>query len=192
MLESLDTLDRLLLPYITAWHSPWLDSLMVGVTRAGSKGTIWLLLAAWAWRRPLNRAAAWRVLLTVGLCYALVGLLVKPVTARLRPAGAVSQAERVLPEIPQSSAFPSDRATAAFGAAVAVSRIWPHLAAVWWTVAIAIGYSLVYIGHHYPTDVLAGTALGVAIALWVLGGRHPATDMATLPQPLPAGLDVKP
>ena len=41
---------------------------------------------------------------------------------------------------------------------------WP----LWWTMAAAIGYSRVYLGDHYPLDVMAGGAIGAALAWLVM------------------------
>jgi membrane-associated phospholipid phosphatase len=62
----------------------------------------------------------------------------------------------------------------------------------WWIVALLIGYSRIYLAHHYPLDVGGGALLGIAVAFWVLGGRHGATDGSTLPNPLPHGVVLRP
>jgi undecaprenyl-diphosphatase len=94
--------------------------------------------------------------------------------------------------MPRSYSFPSGHAASTFGAAVSVSRMWPQTRALWWALAVLIGYSRIYLGHHYPLDVIGGALLGVAIAFWVLGGRHRATYANTLPHPLPRGVVLKP
>jgi undecaprenyl-diphosphatase len=141
---------------------------------------------------PRHRAAGWRVLLTVMLAYATVDGVLKPLVGRPRPGIHATAPARELPPMPHTSSFPSGHATATFGAAVAVSRMWPATRALWWLLAMLIGYSRVYLLHHYPLDVVGGALAGIALAFWVLGGRHPATDARTLPAPLPAGVFVRP
>lgn len=192
MLDALDALDRTLLPLLAAGHTPWLDAVMAAIAFFGNKALIWLLLAGVAALRPVARAAAWRVLLTVVLCYLVAGAVLKPLVARPSPPIATTAAARGLPAIPTSCSFPSDRATAAAGAAIALSRIWPAAAPVWGALALLVGASVVSVGHHCPTDVLGGFILGVLLAWWVLGGRHPATSSASLPRPLPDGLVIRP
>ena len=162
------------------------------MSAGGGAGLIWLVLglASFAW--PTHRAAAWRVMLTVALAYALVDGVIKPLVARERPSILATAPPRDLPPLPRSFSFPSGHATSTFGAAVAVSRMWPRLRAVWWIIALLIGYSRIYLGHHYPLDVVGGAVLGIAAALWVLGGRHRATYASTLPEPFPPGLVVRP
>ncbi len=79
-----------------------------------------------------------------------------------------------------------------FGGAIAVSRMWPRARVLWWTAALLVGYSRIYLGHHYPLDVVGGALVGTAVAFWVLGGRHPATYANTLPHPWPPGVVVRP
>ena len=173
-----NAIDVALMNWLRAWDAPWLDAVMTWISASGGAGTVWLLLGGFAFTRPRDRAAAWRVMLTVLLCYAVVDGLVKPLVGRSRPSVNVLAPKRELPPMPASKSFPSGHATSTFAAAVAVSRMWPRTRLVWWTLAVLIGYSRIYLGHHYPFDVLGGAVIGIAIALWVLGGRHPATYAA--------------
>ena len=165
---------------------------MIWLSAGGGAGTVWLALGLAAFTMPKHRAAAWRVFLTVALAYALVDGVLKPLLARERPSIVATTPPRDLPPLPRSSSFPSGHAASTFGAAMAVSRMWPSIRALWWTVALLIGYSRIYLAHHYPLDVVGGALLGIAIAFWVLGGRNAATYASTLPNPLPAGVVVRP
>ena len=191
-MQTLQSIDLALLRWLTPWHTPTLDSVMSWISSAGGAGTVWLLLGMVAFISPRHRAAAWRVFLTIALAYAVVDAVIKPLAARERPSIRAYAPPRDLPPLPRSFSFPSGHAASTFGAAVAVSRMWPQTRLVWWSLAIVIGYSRMYLGHHYPLDVLGGALFGIALALWVLGGRHPATYANTLPKPLPAGVVVRP
>jgi undecaprenyl-diphosphatase len=95
----------------------------------------------------------------------LLANTLKTVFDRPRPFEVVPQPEPLITGTVASS-FPSGHAaTSAAGAvilSVLVGRgIWPWLAAL----ALLIGFSRVYVGVHYPGDVLAGAALGAAVAL---------------------------
>lgn len=192
MMDVLARVDLALLQALTPWHSAQLDRAMIWISASGGAGAVWLVLTGAAMVVPRHRAAAWRVLLTIGLCYLVVDGVAKPIIARERPAVAATDPPRDLPPLPRSFSFPSGHAASTFGAALAVSRMWPAARALWWSIALLIGYSRVYLGHHYPLDVAGGALLGVAIAWWVLGGRHPATDARTLPSRLPRGVVVRP
>jgi undecaprenyl-diphosphatase len=174
-MEALQSIDLALLRWLTPWHAPWLDRLMIWISSAGGAAMIWLLLSAVAFAVPRYRAAAWRVFLTIALAYLTVDGVLKPLVARQRPSIAADAPARQLPPLPRSFSFPSGHTASTFGAAVAVSRMWPQTRVLWWTLAVLIGYSRIYLGHHYPLDVLSGALLGIALAFWVLGGGHPAT-----------------
>jgi undecaprenyl-diphosphatase len=191
-MQTLQALDLTLFQWARAWHSPAADAAMSWISAGGGAGTVWLVLGLVGLALGRSRAAAWRVFLTVALSYAMVDGVVKPLVGRPRPAVHATDPPRALPPLPRTSSFPSGHATSTFGAAVSVSRMWPQTRVVWWALAVLIGYSRVYLGHHYPLDVVGGALLGVAIALWVLGGRHRATYASTLPKPLPAGVVVRP
>jgi undecaprenyl-diphosphatase len=66
---------------------------------------------------------------------------------------------------PRDSSFPSGHTTVAFACATVLSYFEPRLAPALFLLALAIGFSRVYVGVHYPLDVLGGAVLGV-----VLGG----------------------
>jgi undecaprenyl-diphosphatase len=175
MFDAIDAIDVELLNWLRTWDTPLLDAVMTWLSASGGAGTIWVLLGLYAFTRPRDRAPAWRLMLTLLLCYGVVDGVVKPLVGRSRPSVNVLAPERELPPTPVSKSFPSGHAASTFGAAVTVSRMWPRTRFAWWTLAGLIGYSRIYLGHHYPLDVLGGALIGIALALWVLGGRHPAT-----------------
>ena len=73
-----------------------------------------------------------------------------------------------LPDLPplihtlSNRSYPSAHATTSMAAARALSRVLP--AAPLYAVAVAMTLSRLYLGVHYPSDTLAGAALGVAVA----------------------------
>jgi undecaprenyl-diphosphatase len=87
--------------------------------------------------------------------------LVKDVTHRARPFEAHPQIEPLYSV--HSSSFPAGHAATAFAGAVLLSSLRPRFAPWFLLLAAAIGFSRVYVGVHYPTDVIAGAALGAAV-----------------------------
>lgn len=174
MLQPLQSVDLWLFELLTPWDTWWLDRLMSLVSISGTVSAVWTLLALVGMRRASSRMAAWRVYLVVLLCYGLVDGVLKPAIARPRPISVRAfDPPRALPPMPRSLSFPSGHAAAAFGSAVAIARMWPQGRVFWWTLAVLMGYSRIYVGHHYPLDVAGGALFGVLIAMWVLGGRQP-------------------
>jgi undecaprenyl-diphosphatase len=188
----IDNLDATLMTWLRVVDAPWVDAAMRWISASGGAGLVWLVLGVIALCRPHDRAAAWRVLLTLMLAYLVVDGALKPLFQRPRPDPAVYafSPKREMPPLPRSWSFPSGHAASTFGAAVVVSRMWPQTRVIWWMLAVLIGYSRIYLGHHHPLAVLGGALLGVAVAFWVLGGRHRATYASTLS--LPPGVIVKP
>ena len=66
--------------------------------------------------------------------------------------------------------MPSGHATVAFSAATALSHRYPKWRVAFYTVAGGVAFARVYLGRHYPSDVLAGAAVGVGMTRLVL--RH--------------------
>ena len=120
---------------------------------------------------PLFRARLepGRVVAAIGL--ALVAVLV---TAELnsllkgwfdaaRPFTA-EQHVNLIVSPPPTPAMPSGHAAAAAAAAMAGSLSWPRLAPLFWSAAVLVAFGRVFVGVHYPADVVAGLALGSAVA----------------------------
>jgi undecaprenyl-diphosphatase len=74
--------------------------------------------------------------------------------------------------VPRSAAFPSGHATAAFACATVLAALAPRAAPVFVVLAAAIAYSRLYVGVHWPLDVVAGAVLGVATGLLLLAAAR--------------------
>jgi len=76
-------------------------------------------------------------------------------------------AHRLVP-LPHSASFPSGHAATSFACATILSFLSPRAAPAFYALAAAIAYSRLYVGVHWPLDVVGGAALGVVIALLLL------------------------
>jgi undecaprenyl-diphosphatase len=65
---------------------------------------------------------------------------------------------------PDGWSFPSGHTAAAFSGAWVASTVWPRRAPLFFGLAATVGFSRIYVGAHYPGDVLAGATLGMVIA----------------------------
>ena len=115
-----------------------------------------------------GRRAAVAGVASVAVTSLVANLIVKPLAQRRRPARpddhhAALPAAPVPVAMPSSTSFPSGHTAAATAFAVAVARQWPAIAPLPAAVAVAVGYSRVHAGVHYPGDVVAGAALGAVI-----------------------------
>ena len=74
----------------------------------------------------------------------------------------------VLVTTPSTAAFPSGHAATSFAAAVVLALALPALAPAFLVLAAAVSFSRLYVGVHFPLDVIAGAVLGVAVATALL------------------------
>ncbi len=163
-------MDTTLYTLVNASHAPWLDDLMLLASAVGRAGFVWWVTALIAMVFPGRRMAAWRLVLAVALAYLLVDGVIKPVIGRARPFDVVADA-RLIDQRPVTSSFPSGHTAAAVAGALAAGRLFPRARLAWWLLAAGVALSRVYVGAHWPTDVVAGAVLGLAVGWWVLGGR---------------------
>lgn len=173
MLEALQQLDGSLLLWIQTLHLSWLDPVVSAFTSLGNAGMLWiaLSLAMVCWR-PTRRAGI-LALLAMLLGLLVTNLTIKPLVERPRPWLDLPIVPLVTEDDPHS--FPSGHTCAAFAAGMIWVRTLPWkwgrvLAAA---LAVCMGLSRLYVGVHYPTDVLAGALIGAlcAWAVWQLYTR---------------------
>jgi undecaprenyl-diphosphatase len=171
VLTTLLAADAALRAWLTWLHAPWLDALMFQFSLTGQAGFIWLVIAAFAaWHRPSLAPQLWQLVLAIALCYFLVDDVLKPGIARARPFDAID-AVRVVGYRPRTYSFPSGHSASAFAGAFIVSLMLPRARGWIWALAVLIACSRVYIGVHYPLDVVAGSLVGLAVGAIVTGGR---------------------
>jgi len=146
----------------------------------GSWAGVWLAIAlaiAVARRRP----SVFLLVATTALSTRLVTSLVKHFVQRDRPPAVVLDPKPLL-EVPTTSSFPSGHTSTSFACAYVISRLAPRLTVPVYVLAALIGFSRIYVGVHYPLDVLAGAALGLLVARALLTLRGALRRSPRAPQ----------
>jgi undecaprenyl-diphosphatase len=164
-------------------HHDAVEDPLVAYVGAAEVVFLALLAGLFALARGFQRRSARRGAVAAGVSAAValaIGQVLSALVHRPRPFVADPSAVHLFARHAADAGFPSDHATASFAIAVAIllrSRRWGCL-----TLAMAIVLSIgrVAMGFHYPTDVLAGAALGsaTAIALYAPPVRRPLHALA--------------
>jgi diacylglycerol kinase family enzyme/membrane-associated phospholipid phosphatase len=143
-------------------------------------GKLWVLIGGiLALQQGRLRRAAVRGIGSLALSSALVNVVLKRVFGRVRPDLAGVHDSRALRRAPHTLSFPSGHSASAAAFAAGVALESPVAGALIAPVALGVGYSRVHVGVHYPGDVVAGMAVGGAVALatqhwWRLRPTEPA------------------
>lgn len=158
------TLDsRLLYVMRTRFHGPALERAMAALGRAGNNGAIWFAIGIVLALIDVGNRREWLHVALLGPVAIVLNYVVKILVRRPRP---VLEGLPPLGGAPSSLSFPSAHATSSFAVATAATRIAPE-AAVLFALAVLLSVGRPYLGMHYPSDVLAGAAFGVAIGFAV-------------------------
>ena len=157
-------------------------------------GRLWLVIGVLLGVRkgPLRRGAV-RGLGSLAISSALVNVVLKRIFGRVRPDLENLQHHRRLRREPGSLSFPSGHSSSAAAFVTGLAMESPLAGAALAPVALGVGYSRVHVGVHYPGDVVAGLAVGGAVAAathhwWRVRPTEPARvrDAAEAPA-LPEG-----
>ena len=204
MLERLVHIDTEVLLAINGWHAPWADTLMWIISAKTTWIPLYLLLVGllvWRYRKPAMTSVKWlqkvpvcvvmivMIALAVGAADFIASGILKDLVARPRPT-RVPELEGVLHLVngyrSGQYGFVSSHAANTMACGLLFSLIWRNKIAtvglmLWVTVNC---YSRMYLGVHYPLDILGGLMVGVLMAvvayqvLLMLGvlSRHDADE----------------
>ena len=158
-------LDRAVVRRVASLNSPALDRFMPALSELANHGKLWFALGACLQATGNRRAgrAARRGLASLAAASATANIIGKGLSSRKRPDAEIPAARR-LAHAPWTSSFPSGHAASAAAFATGAAMEMPELAAGLAALALAVGASRVVTGVHYPSDVLAGFAIGAGAA----------------------------
>ena len=157
-------LDLRLLRFMrTSGHTPGLEKAAKGLGKAGNNGAVWVVVGVLLAVIDDSNREAWLICAALGPIAIGLNYVVKAIVRRPRPP---LEGLPPLGGAPSSLSFPSAHATSSFAVATAMTRVEP-LGALAFLLAAALALGRPYLGMHYPSDVLAGAALGLGLGLTV-------------------------
>lgn len=152
----------------TRGHNPATDAVMKTLGAIGEWGAVWAAIGATAAAVDVERRSRWSAAALVAPAAVGVNYLVKLASRRQRP---LIEGHPPLARAPSKLSFPSAHATSALAGATALGRVEGRARAPLYMLAGGVCLSRPYLGMHYPSDVLAGVALGLLIGALAPGVR---------------------
>lgn len=166
MFEALLNLDGNILLFIQEYiRNPVLNPIVVFITSLGDEGMIWIAATLLLLIPKKTRKIG--VMSGLALLGSLLinNTLIKNLVARPRPYTRLEDLTILIPK-PGEFSFPSGHTSSSFAAGVVFFRQLPKkFGTPALVLAILIGLSRLYVGVHYPTDVLAGMVVGTLLAI---------------------------
>ncbi len=172
MLEIIQQLDLALLEYINGtWHNNYFDRLFILLRNKYLWAPLYIYILTYI-TFNFSKESRWLIVLlicTVLFSDQLSSAIIKPFFDRWRPCAdpAVREQIRQLVYCGQGASFISAHACNHFAIAVFLNRIWKNISTpfavgllIW---AGTIAYAQVYVGVHYPSDVIVGAMVGALI-----------------------------
>jgi len=168
--------DAEMLVAMRRWRAPrripWLDRVMIALTRAGNPSSWFvhgLLLFSVAEIAGTESRQLLLLLAAAALVATAVAQVLKRVCQRPRPDVGIHGFEAIV-ENPDVFSFPSGHSTVAFAVATALASADLRIGSAELALAAAIAASRVYLGAHYPLDVVVGALLGIVCGMGVALG----------------------
>lgn len=165
MLQFLLELDGKILLFIQEFlRTDWLTAFFSFITSLGNGGVIWIVLAAILLCTKKYRKTGTAMAVALLLGYLTANLVLKNLVMRVRPYEAVAGLQSLIGPMRDSS-FPSGHTTSSIAAGIVMLKGTPrYLGVPFFVLAVLIAASRLYLGVHYPTDVLAGVVIGLLAA----------------------------
>lgn len=167
-MDFIREIDQWMLLFIQEhMRADFLDGFWKGITFLGEKGWFWIALSVVLLCRKKTRRAGTASLLSLLGSFLITNLLLKNLIARPRPYQEM-EALILLIEKPWDYSFPSGHTSASFASALACYQMLPKpYGAALIVLAAMIAFSRLYLGAHYPTDIIGGFLTAFAVSTFV-------------------------
>lgn len=144
----------------------FMDGFWIFITSLGDKGWFWILIALALLVFRKTRTVGVTVLVALALNHILTNEILKEAFGRPRPYTVSGELTTLIQQL-SSFSFPSGHTSTSFSAAFVLFKMLPKKFGIPALVLAAmIGFSRLYVGVHYPTDVLGGFVVGFMCSVW--------------------------
>lgn len=164
IISTLVNIDQTILFFIQGLHNQFLDKLMIAATILGDKGAIWICISFILIMNKKTRTIGIITLFSLVLSTILGEGIIKHLVQRTRPYINFPTIKLLIKETTYYS-FPSGHATSSFAAAYVLGKYLKRYAIIFWLMAGLISVSRIYLFMHYPSDIIAGIALGLTVGI---------------------------
>ncbi len=144
-----------------------LTPILIFITNLGNGGAVWIILSIGLLLPKRTRQIGLLSLCALGMAFIIDNVLLKNLIARTRPYEVIDGLDRLIAKQKDYS-FPSGHTGSAFAAAVVMFLGLPkRYGFITLVLAVLMGFSRLYVGVHYLTDVLCGAVIGTLVAVLV-------------------------
>jgi undecaprenyl-diphosphatase len=145
------------------------DRIMPFITTNTNWFLVYAFLFGWLlWKGgSKGRITAIILIITIIIVDQVNSFVLKDIFSRLRPCQVLDNVRLLMP-CGGGKSFPSSHAANNFAAAIILSYFYKQYKWVYFSIAIAISFSRIYVGVHYPFDVLGGIIFGVSVGLIII------------------------
>jgi undecaprenyl-diphosphatase len=182
LIEHILEWDKNLFLWLNSYHNFWLDEIMLFF----SASKVWIplyIFIVFLIFKNYNRKLGWRfvffVIASVALSDFVASGILKPYFQRLRPCHEILSEMVLVGKCGGNYSFASSHAANSFALFFSVflifkkQNLWLFLLLIW---AIIVSYSRIYLGVHYPIDILTGGGIGVVISFSIFQFFKPKTS----------------
>jgi undecaprenyl-diphosphatase len=145
-------------------RSEFLDAVMIVITSLGNGGILWIVIALIFIATKKYRSEGFALAAALLMHLLICNIMLKPLIARIRPCDINTAVELLIPR-PHDYSFPSGHTSASFAGATVICYANKRIGILAVILAAAIAFSRLYLYVHYPSDVLGGAGLGIALGM---------------------------
>lgn len=166
MFSLIQNFDTYSMYKVQELHTPILNNILIFFTKIGDLGILWLALGLlFLFIKKLRKVGL--LIYMAQIINIIVVTILKNIIQRPRPFITLTDLHPLV-SLPTSYSFPSGHASSAFAGAIIIGYCLKKWIIPAYAVAFLIAFSRVYVGVHYPSDVIVGTIIGIICSTFTI------------------------